>query len=151
MGTSRSPNGLLPICIVWLACILGCAGGGQSLLPLDRPAESLPRIALLSSRGERSSDSYFTIHGEVQNMSSVPARALFAVGNFRDATGGLIRSESYVVEPTDIPPGAKGTFTIMTRYTPEIKSYEILFRDVSGHSIESEDFRSPTNQPKKKK
>jgi hypothetical protein len=109
-----------------------------------------PPLRLLSSSGERTSDAFLTVHGEVQNNSTEKLDTIWAVVSLYDANGQFISSEDSVIDYTPLMPNQKSPFKVMVRRNPLMETYKIGFKTTLGGELDYIDSPPQKSQPTKK-
>jgi hypothetical protein len=104
---------------------------------LDAPihtGETAAPLLLISSRMSRSYG-YINATGEVKNSSTQPLKNVEAVAVFRTKDGTFVKTSSAIVKYNPILPGQISPFEVMDTDNPEIKSFEISFKELGGGTI----------------
>lgn len=96
--------------------------------------DNTPKLELLSY--SCSSDyGYFTITGQVKNISSGSLKNVEAVGTAYASDGSYINSSDALIEYNPILAGQTSPFTVMMTMNPEMKKCNVDFKDLLGGSI----------------
>ncbi len=85
----RSLGSVLIVFGLWLGLVLGCAAPNQRDAA-STAQDNKPKIALLSLRPERSSESHVRLYGELRNISSEPLNNIWVIATFRDSGGAFL-------------------------------------------------------------
>lgn len=129
----------------------GRAGFTQTSAANDTQSDyKSPALRLLSSSGERTSDSFLTVQGEVQNNSTEKLDTIWAVVSLYDTSDQFISSEDSVIEYTPLMPNQKSPFSVIIRHNPLMKTYKIGFKTTFGGELDYIDARPQKNPPVKK-
>ena len=124
------------------------SGGNKSAWPtptreLVSPRLSDPQLALLSTRSSLSSGGgYFTIEGEVKNISGSTLENVVAVVSTYNDDQDFITSESALIEYTTLLPSQISPFEVMVDYNPAMVRYKVVFKHLLGEAIPTRDDRS---------
>jgi hypothetical protein len=97
-----------------------------------------PVIRASQFRVERE-QGYLTISGMAGNLSGGSLKNVEALVEFFDKSGGLVKSESALVDLPMLRGGEESPFTVQSRDAAQIASYRIRFREMLGASIPSVD------------
>jgi hypothetical protein len=102
--------------------------GTAAPVPVGGPAAPPPKAAsgkldLLDVTHVHDGDA-LRVEGRVRNGFARTISAVRVKVSFLDRADAFLFAESTVVDPTDLPPGAEGTFRLVVRAAPEIASYK---------------------------
>ena len=114
-------------------------GGATQTVP--GATESAPALELLAHRASRSSDSYFTVEGEVRNISSNNIDHVIVVVSWYSAADQFITSEQSVIEYSPLLAGQTSPFKAISRFNPEMRQYRVAFKRAGGRAIEHREAR----------
>ncbi len=98
------------------------------------------QVKLLSVNYVDSSDMYFRLVGEVQNLSSEKMSGVSAVATIYDKQNQVMATDSFSIEYNPLMPDQVSPFTCIFRKNPLMDSYKISFKNSSGQ-IETIDAR----------
>jgi hypothetical protein len=105
-------------------------------------------LELLSSRGSRGGYGYYTVEGEVKNISGKRLENVEAVATMYDKDGGFITTGSALIDYDPILPGQTSPFKVMVRANPAMERYRVTFKKLSGVPIFHKD--SDSRKPRRK-
>jgi hypothetical protein len=136
------------IVLVVVTAIANQCGPGSNDAYRTRPGRTVgetrataPELAFLSARGGRSSDSYFTVEGQVQNLTDRPLPSVEAVVTWYTKTDQFISAESALVEYDPLLPGQTSPFKVITRANPAMDKYSVEFKQLRGGPLRVDDRR----------
>jgi hypothetical protein len=109
--------------------------------PATPPVPSADQLALLSSTGGRSSDSFLKVEGQVKNISKDSLKSVAAVVTWYDKDGGFIASDTTLIEYDPLLPDQTSPFHVLTRANPKMEKYSIGFKRLLGGTIPTDDRR----------
>ena len=72
-------------------------------------------------------DGLLRLQGKVRNGFSYPISYVKVTVNFLDENESFVRAESTYADPIELQPGGVGTYTLVVRYSPEIRRYQPEF------------------------
>lgn len=99
-----------------------------------------PRLALLASNGH-SEYGYYTVEGQVRNVSTEPLHNVTVVANWYDSNDGFVKSADAIIAYDPILPGQTSPFKTITSGNPAMKLYRVEFKELMGGQIDYEDLR----------
>lgn len=146
---------LASVAALWLFAVLACNASPSNIDErMKRNQEAVedrkPKIELLSVRSERSSRTHIRLYGEIRNISPDTLDDLWVVATFRDDAGDLIRSDDFIVEQRNIPPGGTAPFMTISKFAEDMNRFEVSFRTTHGNVIGHVDNRRERNTSKSK-
>lgn len=141
------------IVLAMFVCIgLGCVPPrSDTQSGYTSPQSTEPPLKLLSMRDVESSQMYFRIVGEVQNVSNEKLSSIRAVITTYDSSDNLVSTEDALIEYNPLMPGQTSPYTVLIRQNPEIKSYKINFIQGFGSTVPYTNAIKPSGTPKSKK
>jgi hypothetical protein len=101
-------------------------------------ANQQPVIAASQVRVERE-QGYVTLSGMASNLTQKPLKNVEAMVEFFDKSGGLVKSESALIDLSALRGGEESPFTVQAKDAAGIAAYRIRFRELLGASIPSAD------------
>jgi hypothetical protein len=104
-------------------------------------SEPTDALELLSLRDRRSSTSHVRVTGEVRNISDDRLSGVLAVVTWRTASGALVVADEALLEYNPLMPGQATPFETISTYNPEMSTYSVAFRTLSGAAIRTKDGR----------
>jgi len=78
---------------------------------------------------------YFTIKGQVKNITDKPLKDVQAVGSIYTDDGTFVKSDSALVEYNPMLPGQTSPFTVMSTDNPAASKCQIEFKEFFGGTI----------------
>ena len=102
-------------------------------------AAAVPQLEILSSRGYKSSDSYFSVEGQVKNVGSEPLKNVAVVATWFDDHGTFIKTNSALIDTDTILPGQTSPFKTLSRSNPDMSKFSVEFKRLVGGTIRTED------------
>ncbi len=85
---------------------------------------------------------YFTISGQVKNISSESLKNVTAVGTTYTSDGQFINSDSALTEYNPILAGQTSPFKVMMTLNPAMKKCDVSFKELLGGTIQTKDSSS---------
>jgi hypothetical protein len=125
--------------IGWLASHANATPTSASPAPSAAAVPAPPQLEILSSRGYKSSDSYFSVEGQVKNVSSEPLKHVAVVATWFDRNDTFIRTNSALIDHDPILPGQTSPFKTISRSNPEMSKFSLEFKRLAGGTIRTED------------
>lgn len=129
----------IAVVAIALAITAGCiyagkAGNALHAIPAIKTMNTNAALSVRSLHTERE-HGYITLVGSTCNISSRTLKNVEAVGEFFDSNGHICAVESAMLEFPGLRPGGDSSFSIIVSDHPEITSYRVLFRNISGRAI----------------
>jgi hypothetical protein len=151
-ATKNVKNGCLG-CLGVIGLLILIAFAGSIFSPTDKPTTSkspaaarptppkpaAAQLHLLSSEGTIGEYGYNTVEGQIENISNQPIKNIEAVVTWFDKDGKFISSDSALVEYNPLLAGQTSPFKVMTRTNPEMKRFQVEFKELLGGAIKFED------------
>ena len=78
---------------------------------------------------------YFTIKGQVKNISGASLKDVEAVGSIFTEDGTFVTSANAILEYNPVLPGQTSPFTVMSTDNPEATKCQIEFKELFGGTI----------------
>lgn len=103
-----------------------------SIHPPSRP--SAPPLEVLSFNCVKE-HGYVFVRGEVKNISTKKLKNVMAVGEFRSASGNLIKTEDALIEYNPIMPGQASPYEAGGTDNPLITNCNLSFKHIFGQPI----------------
>jgi hypothetical protein len=125
----------------WLGVVLVIASLTPNVPITSLPSPSRHVLELRSALMRQSSRSHMTVEGEVVNVSDESLRHVAVVITWRDANAKFITSDKVLVEYNPILPGQTSPFKVISTLNPEMKTFDIHFRTLSGPDLPTRDAR----------
>ncbi len=85
---------------------------------------------------------FFTISGQVKNISSESLKNVTAVGTTYTSDGQFINSDSALTEYNPILAGQTSPFKVMMTLNPAMKKCDVSFKELLGGTIQTKDSSS---------
>lgn len=105
--------------------------------PSRAPTPERPRLLLLSSRGTL--DEYYCyVEGQVKNTTSEALGNVEAVVTWYDSKGGFVTTSEALIAYNPLLAGQTSPFKVMTSTNPEMKKFNVSFKDLMGGQIAHE-------------
>lgn len=108
----------------------------------DSPSLS---VKLLSLREQRTKDDYYLV-GEIQNISNQKITSIWAIANFYDSNGNLIRSDENIIQFPDLEPNQTSSYRIIADPDIKAKQFKVLFRSSISTMLNVVDERKVANK-----
>lgn len=97
--------------------------------------EQRPKLEVLSFRCEKE-HGFVYVRGEVRNISPRKLQNVTAVGNFRNAQGALVKTETALVEYNPLMPGQTSPYQAGGTGNPQITNCSVGFKHLMGGAID---------------
>jgi len=106
------------------------------------PLRSGPSLSLLSSTGSPVGDgSFFTVEGEVENLTTESLSNVTAIATWYAKDGTFIKSDDALIAFNPLLPGQTSTFKTITSGNPRMSTYTVRFKDLLGPEFDVRDDR----------
>ena len=99
-----------------------------------------PAMELLETK-QSATQSTIDIVGQVKNISTKAVNGVMVYCDFQDANGKSVRVAEGHLETDPLPPNKISEFRINTRYSPEIKRFNVTFAEIFGGKLVTKDSR----------
>lgn len=131
----------------------GCGGGEQAASPPSTPETAAPppaaerapvdrsQMELLQTR-QSATQTTISIVGQVKNISTREVSGVTVSYDFQDANGGSLRVEQGNLEKDPLAPNEISEFRINTRYSEDIKRFNVTFAQLFGGPLVTKDSRT---------
>lgn len=101
-----------------------------------------PAMELLETK-QSATQTAIEIVGQVKNISPREVMGVTVSCDFQDANGKSLRVEQGHLDTDPLAPNKISQFRINTRYSPEIKRFNVSFAEIFGGRLVTKDSRKP--------
>jgi hypothetical protein len=119
----------------------------RAAVPPSPPPEPSYELAVVSSRGYEE-HGYYTVTGQVKNVSNAPLKNVAAVAMWFDKSGEFIKSDDALIDYNPILPGQTSPFKTMSTGNPAMSRFRVEFKTLFGGTLATrDDTKTPAPSP----